>query len=155
MKAKIDQIDHRIIDLLQRNGNLSQREVAEQVGLSQNACWRRMKRLSEIGILRGTRAVVDAAALGLDLTIFVMIKTRNHSMDWSDRFRAHVESIPQVVELHRIGGDWDYMLKIVTDGMAGYDRVYRQLITGFELDNVTGFFSMEPIFSDRPLALPN
>ena len=154
MPQKTDEIDRRILTLLQRNGSLSQREIAEHVGLSQNACWRRMKRLGDSGILKGTRAVVDAAALGLDLTIFVMIKTRNHSMDWSDRFRAHIESIPQVIELHRIGGDWDYMLKILTDGMAGYDRVYRQLITGFELDTVTGYFSMEPIFTDRPLVLP-
>ena len=138
---------------LQNDGALSQREIAEQVGLSQNACWRRMKQLQESGVLKGTRAVVDAAALGLDLTVFVMIRTRNHSMEWSDKFRRHVEGIPQIVELHRIGGDWDYMLKIVTRGMAGYDRVYRALITGFELDTVTGFFSMEPMFSDRPLDL--
>jgi Lrp/AsnC family transcriptional regulator len=53
-------------------------------------------------------------------------------------------------EFHRIGGDWDYFLKIVTDGMGGYDGVYQKLITGFDLDNVTGYFSMERIFSDRP-----
>jgi Lrp/AsnC family transcriptional regulator len=150
---KLDKIDRRILMCLQNDGALSQREIAEQVGLSQNACWRRMKQLQESGVLKGTRAVVDAAALGLDLTVFVMIRTRNHSMEWSDKFRRHVEGIPQIVELHRIGGDWDYMLKIVTRGMAGYDRVYRALITGFELDTVTGFFSMEPMFSDRPLDL--
>ena len=153
MKKKYDNIDRKILMCLQKDGALSQREIAEAVGLSQNACWRRMKQLQESGVLKGTRAVVDGAALGLDLTVFVMIKTRNHSMEWADRFRRHVEGIPQVVELHRIGGDWDYMLKIVTRGMGGYDKVYRALITGFELDTVTGFFSMEPMFSDRPLDL--
>ena len=150
---KADDIDRKILTCLQKDGSLTQREIADQVGLSQNACWRRMKQLHESGVLKGTRAIVDGAALGLDLTVFVMIKTRNHSMEWSDRFRRHAESIPQIVEMHRIGGDWDYMLKIVTQGMAGYDRVYRALITGFELDTVTGFFSMEPMFSDRPLDL--
>ncbi|MCP4316495.1 MAG: Lrp/AsnC family transcriptional regulator [Hyphomicrobiales bacterium] len=149
--TKIDKIDRQILYRLQRDGNLSQREVAEEVGLSQNACWRRLKRLEETGVLRGSRATIDASALGLDLTVFVMIKTRNHSMEWSNKFRAHVERIAQIREFHRIGGDWDYMLKIVTRGMAGYDAVYRQLITGFELDTVTGYFSMETIFSDRPL----
>ena len=154
MKAEdIDQTDRRILDALLRDGSLTQREIAEEVGLSQNACWRRLKRLEEGGILKGTRAIVDLAALGLDLTVFVMIKTRNHSMEWSEDFRLHVESIPQVVEFHRIGGEWDYMLKVLTTGMAGYDKVYRRIITGFELDTVTGFFSMEPIFTERPVRL--
>jgi Lrp/AsnC family transcriptional regulator len=151
--TKIDNIDRTILSLLQKDGSLSQRDVADQVGLSQNACWRRMKRLQDTGVLQGTRAVVAADALGLDLTVFVMIKTRNHSMEWSDGFRKHVEAIPQIREFHRIGGDWDYMLKIVTRGMGGYDKVYRDLITGFDLDNVTGYFSMEPIFDDRPYDL--
>lgn len=151
MNKKLDQIDRRILARLQRNSSLSQRELADEVGLSQNACWRRLKRLEESGILKGSRAIVDPNAVGLDLTVFVMIKTRNHSMEWSERFRQHVEGIPEVIELHRIGGDWDYMLKILTNGMVGYDRVYRQLITGFELDTVTGYFSMEPIFTDRPM----
>ena len=151
MSVELDNIDRNIITCMQQDGSLSQRDVADKVGLSQNACWRRMKRLQDRGILLGTRAVIDPEALGLDVTVFVMIKTRNHSMDWSNGFRRHVESIPQIIELHRIGGDWDYLLKIVTDGMAGYDKVYRQLITGYDLDNVTGYFAMETILSDRPL----
>ncbi len=147
----IDKLDRRILDCVQRDGDLSQREIAERVGLSQNACWRRLKRLEESGILLGSRARIDGRALGLDLTVFVMIKTRHHSMEWSEKFRHHVELIPQVAELHRIGGDWDYMLKIVTRGMSGYDKVYRHLITGFELEAITGFFSMETILDNRPL----
>ena len=117
MGIKIDNIDRKILDLLQRDAALSQRGIAEKVGLSQNALWRRLKRLEEGGVLRGAR----------------------------------MASIPQVVEMHRIGGDWDYMLKIVTRGMGGYDAVYRRLTTGFELDTVTGFFSMETMLDDRPL----
>lgn len=153
MPKTLDEIDRRILTVLQRDGSLSQRDLAEKVGLSQNACWRRLKQLHETGVLKGTRAIVDAREFGLDLTVFVMVKTRNHSMEWSESFRKHIERIPQVIELHRIGGDWDYMLKIITTGMAGYDKVYRQIITGFELDTVTGYFSMEPIFTDRPIDL--
>lgn len=153
MSQKLDNIDRQILSCLQRDGTLSQREISDLVGLSQNACWRRLKQLKDSGVLKGTQAIVDAEALGLDLTVFVMIKTRNHSMEWSKAFRQHVESIPQVIEFHRIGGDWDYLLKILTHGMAGYDKVYRQLITDFELDTVTGYFSMEPIFNDRPMDL--
>ena len=146
----IDQIDHHILSALQRDGSLSQRDVAEAVGLSQNACWRRIRRLQETGILIGQRAIIDQEAIGLGLTVFVMIKTRHHSREWADRFRRHIGTIPQIVEFHRIGGEWDYFLKIVTDGMGGYDKAYQKLITGFDIDNVTGYFSMERIFSDRP-----
>ncbi len=151
MSKQIDQIDRKILDVLQRDASLSQREVADRVGLSQNALWRRLKKLEEDGVLLGARMRIDPTALGLDLTVFVMVRTRNHSMEWAEGFKAHVARIPQVAEMHRIGGDWDYMLKIITSGMSGYDAVYRRLTTGYELDTVTGFFSMETMLEDRPV----
>ncbi|SHK14015.1 Lrp/AsnC family transcriptional regulator [Shimia gijangensis] len=151
MIEKIDQIDRRILDVAQRDGSLSQRELAEQVGLSQNALWRRLKRLEEDGVMLGSHRRVSASKLGLDLTVFVMVRTRSHSDEWIEAFRSHVRNIPQVIEMHRIGGDWDYMLKVVTRGMSGYDKVYKRLTTGIELETVTGFFSMETMLEDRPL----
>ena len=136
---------------MEQNAGLSQRELAEHVGLSLNACWRRLKRLQENGVLVGSRAVLNRDALGLDLSVFVMIKTHHHSGEWSREFRRHVEAIPEVTEFHRIGGEWDYMIRVVTTSMAGYDRVYLRLIDRFELANVTGYFSMETIFEGRPL----
>lgn len=151
MRENFDNIDRRILDFLQRDASLSQRALGEQVGLSQNALWRRLKRLEDSGVLQGSHMQVDAAKLGLDLTVFVMVRTRNHSMDWAEGFRKHVALIPQVIEMHRIGGDWDYMLKIVTTGMSGYDAVYQRLTTGYELDTVTGYFAMETMLEGRPL----
>lgn len=148
-----DRIDHLILETLQRDGDLSQRDLAEQVGLSHNACWRRLKRLEAEGVLGGARRRVDHAALGLDLTVFVMIKTRHHAREWSDAFRAHVESLPEVIDLYRMGGSWDYMIKAVTAGMAGYDRFYQALITDFDIETVTGIFAMEAIVENRPMAL--
>ncbi|TWI30989.1 Lrp/AsnC family transcriptional regulator [Paracoccus sulfuroxidans] len=150
----MDEIDNRILGFLQKDASLSQRELAERVGLSQNACWRRLSRLTEAGILKGSRAQIDAAALGLELTVFVMIRTRHHDDSWARRFRARVESLPEVTEFHRIGGEWDYMAKVVTTGMAGYDAVYKRLIADLDLERVTGVFSMETIFEGRPLSVP-
>lgn len=150
---KIDMIDLRILTALQRDGGLSQRELAERVGMSQNACWRRLQALQAAGVLAGTQARVDLAALGLDLTVVVMIRTRHHSRDWVDRFARHVESLPEVIDFHRIGGEWDYLLKVVAQGMAGYDRFYQKLIDGFEFDKVTGLFAMERILENRPADL--
>lgn len=153
MKAKYDTIDIKLLSALQQDASLSQRELADRVGLSQNACWRRLQRLQGDGVLKGSRAMVDLSALGLDLTVFVMIRTRHHARDWSERFARHVATLPEVQECHRIGGDWDYMLKVATRGMAGYDVFYQRLITGFDFDTVTGLFSMEGILDNRPVDL--
>ena len=148
---EIDQTDCRLLLALERNAGMSQREIAEAVGLSLNACWRRLKRLQASGVIVGSRSVLNREALGLDLTVFMMIKTHHHSGAWASAFRAHVEAIPEVTEFHRIGGEWDYLARVVTSSMAGYDRVYTRLIEQFDLATVTGYFSMETIFEGRPL----
>ena len=148
---EIDQIDRRLLLALERDAGQSQRDLAELVGLSLNACWRRLKRLQETGLILGSRSVLNRTALGLDLTVFMMIKTNHHSGEWAQSFRQHVASIPEVTEFHRIGGEWDYLIRVVTGSMSGYDRVYQRLIERFDLANVTGYFSMETIFEGRPL----
>lgn len=153
LMAEFDETDLRILSWLQRDAGLTQRDLAERVGLSQNACWRRLQRLQAAGVVRGSRAEIDLAALGLDLTVFVMLRTRHHSREWVDAFSRHVARLPEVVDCYRIGGDWDYMLKVVTRGIAGYDAFYQRLITGFDFDTVTGLFSMEGVLVNRPVDL--
>lgn len=150
---KFDDIDLKILTQLQKDAQLSQRALAEKVGLSQNACWRRLQRLTQVGLIRGTQADIDFAALGLDLTVFVMIRTRHHSREWTESFRKHVERLPEVIDFYRIGGDWDYLIKVVARGMSGYDAFYQKLVTDFDLATVTGFFSMEAIVDNRAVDL--
>lgn len=149
----IDQIDRRILAELQRDSTLSQRAIAENVGLSQNACWRRIHALTQDGVLQGATARIDRRKLGLTLVVFVMLRTRHHSAEWLRDFRRHVLNIPEVIDFHRIGGDYDYQLKVVTESMDTYDRVYQRLIEGIELDGVTSYFAMESIAEGRPLPL--
>nr|AGU11421.1 Winged helix-turn-helix DNA-binding [uncultured organism] len=148
-----DDIDLRILTSLQRDSALSQRDLAELVGLSQNACWRRLQRLQTIGIIGNARTEIDLDRLGFDLTVIVMIRTRHHSKDWSEDFRKHVDRLPEVIDFYRIGGDWDYLIKVVTRGISGYDAFYQKLITNFDLATVTGFFAMEAIIRNRALDL--
>lgn len=153
MAVKLDQIDIRILTELQHDARQTQRDLAEKVGLSQNACWRRIKLLEEEGILLGQTVRLNREALGQGLTVFAMIRTRNHSAEWLRVFRTHVLSIPEIIDFHRIGGEYDYMLKIVTADMKGYDNVYQRLIEKLELENVTSFFSMEAIAENRPVPI--
>ncbi|MBN9044178.1 MAG: Lrp/AsnC family transcriptional regulator [Rhizobiales bacterium] len=153
LSSKIDAFDLKILTALQKDSNISQRDLAEKVGLSQNACWRRLQKLHSMGVIRGSHADIDLGALGFDLTVFVMIRTRHHSREWIDSFREHVDRLPEVIDFYRIGGDWDYLIKVVTRGMAGYDAFYQKLITNFDLATVTGFFSMEAIIDNRSVDL--
>lgn len=153
MEQKTDQIDTRILKELQKDATLSQRELADRVGLSQNACWRRLKALNETGVILGSTARIAREKLGLNLVVFVMLRTRHHSAEWLQAFRRHVLTIPEVVDFHRIGGDYDYQLKVVTQDMASYDKVYQRLIEKVELDSVTSYFAMEAIAEGRPLPI--
>ncbi len=153
MSHSPDQIDKLILVALQKDASLSQRDLAERVGLSQNACWRRLKALRERGIISGTTVRLDREKLGLGLVVFVLIRTRHHSADWLTLFRRHVSNLPEVVDFFRIGGDYDYMLKVVAHDMAGYDAVYQRLIEKVELDSVTSYFAMEAIEEQRPIPL--
>lgn len=149
----LDQIDRKILTVLQQDAALSQRAVAEAVGLSQNACWRRIARMEADGTIRARRVELDRARVGAGLVVFAMVRTRHHSTDWLKTFRAHVTTIPEVIDFYRIGGDYDYLLKVAASDMADYDRIYQRLIAKVELETVTSFFAMEAILEQRPLPL--
>ena len=153
MQSELDRHDRAILRVLSAEGRIPVTELARRIGLSKSPTQARLKRLEDSGLITGTRLVLDRELLGLELTVFMMIRTRHHARDWSARFRRHVEAIPEVSEFHRIGGDWDYLIRIVTRSMGGYDQVYQTLIGSFELESVTGYFSMETIFEGRPLVL--
>ncbi|OED46134.1 transcriptional regulator [Rhodobacteraceae bacterium (ex Bugula neritina AB1)] len=151
--GKLDQKDRDILNALQVDGSLSQRELADQVGLSQNACWRRLQSLTAAGVINGSTIKVSRDKIGMELVVFVLIRTRHHSADWLKELRRAVLNIPEVVDFFRISGDYDYMAKVITADMNSYDRVYQRLISSVELDSVTSYFSMETIAEQRPLKL--
>lgn len=153
MAQSFDHFDFRILEELQRDAGQSQRALADRVGLSQNACWRRLKALEASGVIRSRTVVIDRARLGSGFVVFSLVKTRHHSAAWLQTFRTHVSAIPEVIDFFRIGGEYDYLLKIVVGDMAGYDSVYKRLIENIELETVTSYFAMEAIEEQRPIPL--
>lgn len=150
-QTPLDAIDAAILRVLQRDATLSQRDVAERVGLSQNACWRRIARLKEAGVIQGQALRLDPGRIGLGLTVFVMVRTRDHSPEWLARFRRTVLGIGNVIDMFRIAGDYDYMLKIVARDMNDFDGIYQRLIAGAALETVTSCIAMEAIADGRDL----
>ncbi|MBO0344679.1 Lrp/AsnC family transcriptional regulator [Roseibium sp. CAU 1637] len=153
MSYKIDTFDRKILKVLQQEASLSQREIAERVGLSQNACWRRLKVLEESGVIKGHTVRLDPEELGLGLTVFIMVRTRHHAREWLDLFRKEVTAIPNVIDFFRLAGDYDYMLKIMAEDMNAFDRIYQKLIDKVELETVTSYITMEAIADNRDLPL--
>ena len=145
----LDHIDKSILRALQQDASLSQRELADKVGLSQNSCWRRLTRLREEGVIKGQTVRLDMQAVGLDLTVFAMVRTRHHSAEWLEQFRKSVLSIDNVIDFFRIAGDYDYLIKIVARDMNDFDRVYQRLIKENELEAVTSYIAMETIADSR------
>lgn len=141
----MDRIDRGILDLLQRDATLGVAEIAERVGLSKAPCWRRIRRLQEAGIIRGTVTLLDPKKLNVGTTVFVTVKTSNHSEAWYKRFMHTLDQIPEVVEIYRMSGDVDYLLRIVVPDIAAYDAVYKRLIARIALSDVSSAFAMEQI----------
>ncbi len=140
-----DRIDLRILDALQHDGGLSNAELAEHVGLSANACWRRHRRLEDQGIIRKKVALLSQDKLNLKVTVFVGIKTNEHNEKWLQRFAGGIKDIPEVVEFYRMSGEVDYLLRVVVPDIAAYDDFYKRLIEQEDIMDVSSSFAMETI----------
>ena len=141
----MDAIDRKILDLLQRDATLSIAEIGAQVGLSQTPCWKRIQRLEAQGVIERRVALLNPEKLGLGLTVFVSIETHDHSQGWLKRFAEVISAMPEVVEIYRMAGDVDYMLRVVVPDMQAYDAFYKRLIAAVPLKNVPSCFAMERV----------
>jgi Lrp/AsnC family transcriptional regulator len=140
-----DRIDRAILSALQLDGSLSIAALSERVGLSSTPCWKRLKRLEDEGVIERRVAVLNRQKVGLPVTVFVSVRTTQHDDKWLAHFAAAVVALPEVLEFHRMSGDVDYLLKVVTTDIAGYDRFYKRLIKATQLTGVSSAFSMEQI----------
>ncbi len=142
---KLDAVDRRILEQLQQDAELPLAQLAERVGLSPTPCWRRVQKLKEAGVIQRSVMLLDPRKLNVGVTVFVSVRTSNHSQAWLERFKAVVESIPEVVEFYRMSGDVDYLLRVVVPDIAAYDKVYKRLIADTHLADVSSSFAMEEI----------
>jgi len=150
----MDDVDLKILAILQEDASVSVGEIASQVGLSQTPCWRRIQRLEQTGVILRRVALLDPEAIGLGLTVFVEIETGDHSAEWLERFAASVMAMPEVMEIHRMAGDVDYLLRIAAADMASFDLFYRELIALLPLKNVTSRFAMELVKGTTAYPMP-
>ena len=148
----MDKTDRKILGAMQLDASLSVADLAEVAGTSKSAAWRRIQKLEEQGVIQGRVTLLDPAALGLSLTVFIAVKTNQHNERWAQQFKQVTESIPGVLEVYRMGGDVDYLIKAVVKGMPGYDVLYQELIKA-DLFDVSASFVMEELKQTTELPL--
>ena len=139
----LDRIDRKILHELQRDATVPIAQLAARVGLSQTPCWKRVQKLELAGIILGRVALVDPARIGLGLMVFVEVSAPDHSPAWRERFAGVVASLPEVLDVFRMAGDVDYLLRVVVADMASFDAFYQSLTARIDLKAVTSKFTME------------
>jgi Lrp/AsnC family transcriptional regulator len=141
----MDDIDCKILNLLQNDATLSTADIAETVGLSTTPCWRRIQMLENEGYITRRVALVDRTKVNVPLDVFISIRTKDHNWEWLEEFAMIVSAFPEVVELYRMSGEVDYLMRVVVPDMASYDAFYKELIKRVQLNDVSSSFAMERI----------
>ena len=139
----LDLIDRKIIAELMRDATLPVAQIADKVGLSQTPCWKRIQKLEAAGVLTGRVALADPARIGFGLTVFVGIEAPDHSAEWREAFAKATAGIPQIMEVYRMAGEMDYLLRVAVPDMAAFDTLYKRLTDAVPIKNVTSHFAME------------
>ncbi|MEE9313688.1 MAG: Lrp/AsnC family transcriptional regulator [Rhizobiaceae bacterium] len=139
----MDRIDKRILTLLQKDATMPVAEIGKKVGLTTTPCWRRIQNLEEKGIIDKRVTLLDPTKVNAGVTVFVSIRTSNHNADWLKRFSKVTSEFPQVVEMYRMSGDVDYLLRVVVPDIEAYDDFYRKLIAVIDITDVSSSFAME------------
>lgn len=152
--VRLDDVDRKILSLLQQDASLSLDQIADRVGASKTPVWNRIRKLREAGVIRRQVAILDPEALGLEACFFVLIRTSEHDKTWAARFLQTLRDRPEVTEAHRLAGDIDYILKVQVKNARAYDRFYQSLIGEVKIHNVTALLSMEELKSTSALPIP-
>ncbi len=140
--VSIDKLDRQILLLIQNDASLSVAQVAERVGVSKSACWRRIQKLEKAGVILERVTLLNQAKINLPLTVYISVRTNQHNDQWMQHFNQVLQDIPEVLEIHRMSGDLDYLIKAVVPDMPGYDRLYKRIIKA-DLHDVSSSFVME------------
>ncbi len=149
----LDELDRKLLTELQRDADLPLEELGNRVGLSRNACWRRIRALDAAGVIRGRVALLDPVAVGLGLEVFIQVKAAAHDADWLEKFARATRGTPEVTGVYRMTGDLDYLIRARVSDMADYDRLYQTLIARVPMGDVSASFVMEEIKHTTELPL--
>ncbi|WP_019603544.1 Lrp/AsnC family transcriptional regulator [Teredinibacter turnerae] len=144
--SELDHHDYKILRLLQMDASISMNELGEKVGLSHTPCWRRVKRLEELGYIRGNVMLLDAAKLDLGVAVHAYITIKSHDESSLVAFESSVQPVAEIVECHSITGDKDYLLKIVVASVDHYEKLLKSTLVHLpNVASVNSVFALKQI----------
>ena len=155
MKVKLDSIDKKILALLQANSNITNAQLAQEIGLSPAPTLERVKKLETQGVIKSYHAVVDMASIGLGVSTFVMVSLKGHNKENIEKFTKAISKIPEVVECHHVTGQADFILKIVAPDILAYQNLMLEKVTNIEVvDNMQSTVILSTFKDSRVIPLP-
>ena len=150
---KLDELDRKILNALQADAAISLDQLGETIGLSRNACWRRVKVMETSGVITKRVALIDPIKVDLGLMVFMQVRTNSHDPKWQLDFSNATNAISGILSVYRMTGDLDYLIRARVSDMADYDRLYQQLITRLPIADIAASFVMEEIKDSTALTL--
>jgi DNA-binding Lrp family transcriptional regulator len=155
MKAKLDPIDRKILELLQANSNITNAQLSQEIGLSAAPTLERVKKLETAGVIRSYHAVVDAASVGLGVSTFVMATLKGHNKENIAKFMSAIAEIKEIVECHHVTGQADFILKIVCSDIPSYQNLMLEKVTNIEVvDNLQSMVILSTLKDTKRIPIP-
>tara|TARA_B100001250_G_scaffold274806_1_gene237364 strand:- start:454 stop:921 length:468 start_codon:yes stop_codon:yes gene_type:complete len=143
---RIDIIDKKILEELQKNSSQPLSEISKKVGLSNTPCWNRIKKLEEEKIIKSKSIIIDNKKINLPITVFLSISIQNHTEKWLKNFEKIVNKYDQIIEVHRLtGSNSDYQITILSPSIEEYDKFQQLLIKEIECTNMSSHISLQTI----------
>jgi Lrp/AsnC family transcriptional regulator len=150
----MDEVDRKLLTLLQQDSTVGMSQLADQVGLSPTPVWKRIQKMEQAGVIARRVAIIEPETVGIGLIVFVAIEAHEHSPEWLAKFAAALDAMPEVMDAYRMAGEVDYMLRVAVPDMAEFDAFYKRLIAAVPLKNVTSRFAMERLKQTTAYPLP-
>ena len=150
----IDDLDKKILTLIQKNAGLPLSEISKRVGISPTPCWNRIKKMEEAGVISARTIVLNRKAINLSIVVFLSIRVSHHSKDWIKSFQEIIDKHEEIIETHRItGSDADYLLKIVASSIENYDKFQQKLISELDFTKMSSSISLQEMKNSHILPL--
>lgn len=155
MKVKLDAIDRKILEILQTNSNITNAQLAQEIGLSPAPTLERVKKLETAAVIKSYHAVIDTASVGMGVSTFVMVSLKGHNKENIEKFMKAIRKIDEVVECHHVTGQADFILKIVASDIPAYQNLMLEKVSNIEVvDNMQSMVILSTFKDSKVVPLP-
>lgn len=155
MKIKLDGTDRKILELLQTNSNITNAQLAQEIGLSPAPTLERVKKLENAEVIKSYHAVIDPSAVGMGVSTFVTVSLKGHNKDNIDRFIRAIKEIEEVIECHHVTGQADFILRIVAPDIPAYQSLMLEKVSNIDVvDNMQSTIILSTFKDSRVIPVP-